>query len=461
MSTQTVSKNYLIKWAIIIGLTLACFLIPEGGIITMNVKLFFAITVFGLALAAFEIVPTLMISLLMPALWMILKVAPANVVLSPWMTTTPLMIVGAFFMAASLEDCGLLRRLAYYLMCKVKGSYMGLLFSIMIVTVILNILTSGRGYLIMAPLAVGLCMSLDGMQKNLGAGLASAVMVGGCTSHVYTYQASGWGVLMQMAGNYVGPTDITPLSIMLHNWPMFFVSLVIIFIAGKMFKPENGLGEITYFQTKLDEMGSISRREKINGVMLAIVLVYIFGVGWHKLDVNLGFAIIPWMVYLPFLNGADANTVRKINLEVVFFVTACMAIGTVATSLGIGVALAGVVESFLNGSTSAFAIMSIVFAIVFILNFLMTPLAIFSLITDPILMMVTQMGYSPIPFTYAISACSEAIIFPYEYVPYLIVYGFGMIRMNDFIKYNIIRSILVFGGILFVLVPYWYLIGLF
>lgn len=91
MSTQTVSKNYLIKWAIIIGLTLACFLIPEGGIITMNVKLFFAITVFGLALAAFEIVPTLMISLLMPALWMILKVAPANVVLSPWMTTTSLM----------------------------------------------------------------------------------------------------------------------------------------------------------------------------------------------------------------------------------------------------------------------------------------------------------------------------------------------------------------------------------
>ena len=40
MSTQTVSKSYLIKWAIIIGLTLACFLIPEGGIITMNVKLF-------------------------------------------------------------------------------------------------------------------------------------------------------------------------------------------------------------------------------------------------------------------------------------------------------------------------------------------------------------------------------------------------------------------------------------
>lgn len=225
-------------------------------------------------MAAFEIVPTLMISLLMPALWMILKVAPASVVLSPWLTTTPLMVVGALFMAATLEDCGLLRRLAYYLMCKVKGSYMGLLFSITIVTVILNILTSGRGYLIMGPLAIGLCVSLNGMQKNLGAGLAAAVMVGGCTSHVYTYQASGWGVLMQMAGNYVGPTDITPLSIMMHNWPMFFVSLIVIFIAGKMFKPEEELGEITYFQMKLQEMGKITRREKVNGLMLAIILVY-------------------------------------------------------------------------------------------------------------------------------------------------------------------------------------------
>lgn len=461
MSTQTINKSLLIKWAIVFGLTFACFLIPESGILTMNVKLFFAITVFGLALAAFEIVPTLMISLLMPALWMILEVAPASVVLSPWLTTTPLMIVGALFMAATLEDCGLLRRLAYYLMCKVKGSYMGLLFSITIVTVILNILTSGRGYLIMGPLAIGLCVSLNGMQKNLGAGLAAAVMVGGCTSHIYTYQASCWGILMQMAGKYVGPTDITPLSIMLHNWPMFFVSLIVIFIAGKMFKPEEELGEITYFQMKLQEMGKITRREKVNGLMLAIILVYIFGVGWHKLDVNLGFAIIPWIVYLPGLNGADANTIKKVNLDILFFATACMAVGTVASTLGIGVALAGVVSGLLNGSTSPFAIMGMVFIIVFILNFLMTPVAIFSLITDPILMMVTSMGYSPIPFTYAISACSEAIIFPYEYVPYLIVYGFGMMKMNDFIKYNIIRSIIVFAGILIVLVPYWMLIGLF
>jgi len=71
------------------------------------------------------------------------------------------------------------------------------------------------------------------------------------------------------------------------------------------------------------------------------------------------------------------------------------------------------------------------------------------------------LGLSPIPFAYAVSASTEAIIFPYEYVPYLIVFGFGMMSMKDFIKINILRSVVFFGGYLLLLVPYWLLIGLF
>ena len=207
-------------------------------------------------------------------------------------------------------------------------------------------------------------------------------------------------------------------------------------------------------------MGKISRREKVNAFMLVLVLIYIFGVDIHKLDVNLGFALIPWIVYLPFLEGADDKTVRKINFDMVFFVTACMGIGTVASSLGIGVAITGVLESILAGSTNPLMITALIFLIVFALNFLMTPLAIFALIVDPVLAMVVDLGFNPIGFTYAISVCSEAILLPYEYVPYLIVYGFGMMRMNDFLKYNIIRSIIVFLGVVFILTPYWLLIGI-
>ena len=56
---------------------------------------------------------------------------------------------------------------------------------------------------------------------------------------------------MKMAEGHIGPTDVTPLSIILHNWPLFFVSVFILFLTSKMFKPEEGLGEIVYFEEQL------------------------------------------------------------------------------------------------------------------------------------------------------------------------------------------------------------------
>lgn len=265
---------------------------------------------------------------------------------------------------------------------------------------------------------------------------------------------------MKMAEGHIGPTDVTPLSIILHNWPLFFVSVFILFLTSKMFKPEEGLGEIVYFEEQLKNMGAVTRVEKANAVMLAVLLVYIFTIQIHKLDINLGFAIIPFMVYLPFVNGADSSVVKEVNYSVILFVAACMGIGTVASHLGLGVALMEVCGSLLHGSTSPMALMAIVFTIVFGLNFLMTPAAIIALIIEPIILLATSMGYSAVPFAYAVNACSEAIIFPYEYVPYLVVYAFGMISMKDFIKYNIMRSAIFFVGFLLVLVPYWMLIGL-
>ena len=155
---------------------------------------------------------------------------------------------------------------------------------------------------------------------------------------------------------------------------------------------------------------------------MVLLLVYIFTVDLHKLSVDFGFIIIPWLVYLPFLNCADVKDLKRVNFDMVFFFTGCMSIGTVATSLGLGAAIATLIETVLAGNTSAFMLMAVLFAIVFVLNFLMTPVAIAALITVPIMIMVTNLGYNPVPFLYAISASTEAIILPYEYLAYLLVY---------------------------------------
>ena len=79
MSTITgLSRSANIKWLITVVLTVICLVIPEQGIYTHEVKLFLAVTVFSLALMAFEIVPALFIAFVMPVSWMFLNLAPAS-----------------------------------------------------------------------------------------------------------------------------------------------------------------------------------------------------------------------------------------------------------------------------------------------------------------------------------------------------------------------------------------------
>ena len=457
---KTIDRSQVIKWAIVLVMTAVCIIIPEQGIYTHEVKLFFAVTVLGLAISAFELMPDLFVAIILPAGWILFKVAPAANIFSPWVGTTIMMILGAFVMAAALDDCGILKRIAYSLMYKVKGSYFTLLAGLMVCGVIINVLTSGRGYLIMAVLGAGLCISMKNMKTKFAVGVCTAVMLGGATAHSYTYLSSTWAVIMKMGADYIGPTDITPLTIMMHNWPMFFVSLLILFVVSKWYKPDEDFSDITYFRDRLDEMGPITRNEKWNIAMMALLILYIFTVSFHKFDIALGFMIIPWLVYLPGIEAASKKSLKTINFSMLFFIASCMGIGTIATYLGLGDALMAVCLDVLQGNTSPIAIMAIIFVIVFALNFAMTPLAIFALITAPMLALAVSLGYNPVPFAYAVNACAEAILLPYEYVPYLIIFSFGMISMKDFVKVNILRSILFFGGFLAILVPYWMLIGL-
>lgn len=459
MSTQTTNKSTWIKWLVCAILTAICLIIPEQGIYTHQIKWFLAITVLCLALSAFELIPNFAVAILLPALWVFFGVSDFATVMSSWTSSTMLMIVGAFFMAASLEDCGLLKRIAFKMMCMVKGNYFLLMFMMMVVGIILNILTFGASFVIVPAMAVGLCLSLDGLGTKTAAGLGAACILGCATAHSYTYMAASWGVINTLGAEYL-EKPVTPLMMMGHCWPMFLVSIVVLYIAYLMFRPKEGLGDIKYFREHLDAMGKMSRREKVNAIVLVLLVLYVFTTEWTGLTMELGFAIIPFLLYLPGIDGAEFETALKTNFEMLFFIASCMAIGTVATQLGLAEELANLCMTLLHGNDNIIVVLTVVFAVVFILNFLMTPMAIWSILTVPLLSIAVNMGYNPLPFAYAVNAVAEAILLPYEYVPYLVIYGFGLMKFKDFLVFNAIRSVLVLAGVVLVLTGYWHIIGL-
>ena len=465
MGTLKLEKNTMIKWLITFILPLITyFALPiEGDFYTPQLRSFSVITILCLLLIAFELLNILVIAALLPILYGLFKVSSFETIFSPWLSTTIYMILGSFVLTAILQECGLLNRLAYWLMSKIGNNYYGLIVGIFLFGTILSILTFGNGYIIMGALCVGLCASLNFLNTKMAVVIGFSCIIGSVTSKSYIYTATAYGILKNMSNGLLDDTVLNQLSIikvLVDNLPMFFICLFMVLIAAKWYKPDMEKVESKdYFHAKLQSLGPISREEKINGILLACVVLWMMTTNLHHQSIDYAFMIFPYLAFTPFLNSASESCFRNVNFSMIFFVVACMSIGTVATSLNFSTAIAGMMQSLLGGSTNVFIIFLVLFLIVFILNFLLTPLAIWAIITVPVLELAINLGLEPLPFVYGLLQTAEAIIFPYEYVPYLVVFSFGMIGMKDFIKLNIMRCAIYILGFMILLIPWWKLIG--
>lgn len=449
-----------IKWLITIVVTLIILMIPTNDVYTRQMSLFFASTIFALFMMAFEFFDPIVVSVIMPMSWIALGVTNAAGAMSGWTNTIMYMVVGAYFLANALGESGLLRRIALLIISKTGGKWLGLVFGVFLAGVVVSILTFGLSYIILATLCIGIIKSLElKVPSKASAMICFACMLGCCSSRCFIYAPSTYAVVIAQ-GQLIDPAfNINAIQAFTHNFPMFIVSVITLLIVFKLWKTDAELQSADYFKKELQAMGKMSTGEKKTTIFLVIFFSLLLTGPWTGIDANLLFALMPWMLLLPGVNVATMDSVRTLNWQNVFFIAGCMAIGTVASSLGIGNIIAQMATPFML-SASTFGFFTIIFAITFVLNFFMTPLAIWSLMTVPLCQIALDIGMNIRPICYALVMCSEAIVLPYEYVPYLIVYSFGMISMGDFVKLNVIRCVLYLIGFLVLLVPYWMLIGI-
>ena len=459
------NKNIYIKWAITILGTLSLLLIPcsAEGFYTPTVRIFCMTTVFFLFCMGFEILENLMIGILLPVCYYWFGCAPMQTIMSGWLQVTLYMSVCGFLLGIVLSEVGVLNRLAYILMAKVGSGYFSLLFAIFIVGVILTALTMGGAYYITAALCLGLIIALDIRDTKMAASICMACILGSVSAKSFTYCVTYYSIIMGMAPQvFSDGLTISMLDSYIANWPMMVVCIFILWIISKWYKSDRELGSKEYFQKQLDKLGNWTRDEKIALIILAGIMVYMVTTNFTGFDSSLAMLIGPWLFFVPGIKCANPRVCFKnIPFDMIFFIAACMCIGTVASSLGFGQLIATYcVPIFTNSGNNIFVIMAVLFAIVFILNFLMTPMAIWALVTAPLVSIGLSLGINAEVFIYALMHSAELIIFPYEYVPYLTVYAYGMITMKDFVKMNILRCFIYLIGIFIILIPYWSVIGL-
>ena len=449
-----------LKWLIAIVIPALLFLIPVGDVFTAPIRLFFVVTLFMMIVIALELVPILMSAIFLPALYILLQIAPAETALSAWTKPLPFMLVGAFILAMGLAECGLLQRLAYGILAKTGGTYRGILLGILAASLLLTFMTSGSADTVMVAFVFGICVALKLGNSKTAAGITmvSAICcVDGC---LFIFKPSNMSVLIGGAQSALGEGfNITYAQFFLHNWP--WIIALVLFVLGmcKFWKPDLPINGKEYFQEEYKKLGKMSPRE-IKGLVISIVIILLL------LTTNFtGFsgewilALVPWVMFIPGISVATEESIKGVKFPVIFFAVACMSIGFVAGGLGIGPLITQAVTPLIQGLSNHWLFAGAAALLGTLLNFLLTPLAMMGVGTAPLVEIASSMGIDPLLGLYAFYLSCNLVFLPYESTAFLVFYSFGTVKLKHFAQICAAKFVFFMLWMLVVMIPYWNLIG--
>ena len=457
MSTSNASStkvNMKVAVNFIIPLIIALF--PCNEVFTLQIKLFLVSTIFAICAFALETMPSAGVAIALSAFWVFFGVAEPTVIFSVWQQYLPWVILGGFFLANVLQRTGLLSRVIFWIVSKTAINYRGLLIGIAIAIGLVTQLV-GSHPMLFATIAYGICVAFEFGQSRASAGIMFVAAVSGMVAIQFRFT----GPLMLLGTAKSAGFDLELLGFFesyYYNLPLILFWVLCVVLAIVMFKPEKEISGKEYCQQQLKEMGPMSIQEKKAAFIMVIYLLFIFTSSIHGMSLEWGMALIPWLLMFPGIGCAQKEDVRKMNFGMVFFMMSCMAIGSVATSLGLGALLTQYADVLLQGQ-NIFVMFIAMWLLLFVCNFAMTPMALIAAFTVPFMSIAQTFGVDPLAICYFMRTGFDQVILPYEYGNYLIFFGFGVISMKDFMKYMTAKSILNFVICIGLLVPWWMFTG--
>ena len=456
------SSKTLIFWLITLAAPLVIMLIPESAAYTHQIKLFFAITLLMILIVAFETLPILIPSLLLPVVYGLAGLAPMQAVFGPWSSSMPWLFIAGMIIANVFDHSGLMKRITYRCILLVGGSYKGMLYGIAVTGIIMGICIpniGGRGALY-AAMAFGLCKALKLTPQSKAAGSVMLAAAVAATMPAYMFLTDLGIVGLNAAANFANVSMLSWVQWFLYVGPPLILWLFFsTWLITKLFKLESPLESREFFQQELKNLGKWQPKEIKMAVLMLIVVALLLTNSWHKIDVGWIFLFAACICFLPGVNLASEEDL-KINYAMVIFVVATMSIGVVSNAVGAGTYFANVFYPMVE-RTGSVVFMGAIWLVAFLVNFLLTPLAGISTLVGPLAHIGELVGINPYVVIFGFMQGMDQVLLPYENVMMLLFMGFGMLSMHDFVKYFGVRAILNLLFLLIILVPYWHLLGIF
>lgn len=460
MSTSA-DKKKRIGWAVSILIPVIIAFIPVSGDFTESLKRFFMITLFMIMIIAFELFPLLVSAILLPSLYIVSGIVPAATAFGSWSNTTVWTVLGGLIFSTVLDECGLLKRIAYFVIRKCGGTYGGVVYGCFIIGILLNLVTFCYGWVIAGALIFGVCKAMD-LKPSRESSLVCFAGTIGCTgSTVFLYYPSYYSMIETSLQEFVPGYSMGMFTTFLYNGCFIIWCLLTLFLLMKVYKTKKMDGKLNrkIFDEKYEQLGKMSKKEKKAVAMIVLLFAWLFSSNFTGLPAAYGFMTIPYLMFVPGIEIGDKEIIGRINFSMIFLVAACLGIGVVGASVGFGDFLTNIAVPFLSGkSVLVVCISFMLFGM--IANFFMTPLAMLGGLSIPFAQIAVSLGINPVVACMILVYACEMLFLPYESNGNLIMYEYGMMPMKDFIKQEGLKTLIMFVGFIVVMYPLWNLFGL-
>lgn len=460
-------KRTLIKWIISIVIALIPLVIGTNETYTPQIQHFLIFTLLGICLLAFELLNGFAVSFLMIAGWVLTGATDFAGAMASFTTTNFIMIVTAMVFVNVLQKTGVLTRLGYWSILKAGGSFKGMIWGLFFTIILIQFV----GFVLMMVLCYALAYAMYKAFELKPSDKESVVIVwvtslAAITSAVYLYCPITVTLVNASAGTVIEGFNLVWYKLIFYNAPMFLVSIFLVWLVLKWYEKSTKKIDVSnvkgkeYFRRKYSELGKITLEEKKCAVLLILLALFLFTQEFHGLDSAYGFLFAAVLSFAPGINLADNNCIKNVGWDNIFVLVAFLTIGDLATSLGLTSIISQAVIPVIAQMGNYWSPLGTA-ALAGLVNFVLSPFAMTAALPGPIAAYCLGAGFNPLVHIVSLYFAKEIIFLPYEYPAYLILFAFGMVKIGTMIKICTIKSLLILIAFVVIMMPYWWLIGLY
>lgn len=424
---------------------------------------FMGIFIWWLVMMCIEIIPGHLTCIAALTLCVAFGVDKATVVFSQFGSTTVWLLIGAFGLAAGLQNSGLLKRLALLIMSLFPASYKGQLIGVSVASLVIapTIPSTSAKASVIIPLTAQIAEEMGYQPHSKGTvGLWNAANV-----------VTNFVGMMFMTGGLVVPTLIavsgqsfTWMGYLKASWVWGVVLLVgtIVYLMIA-YNPEKA-GEApaidkAAIKAKLTELGRMSKKEIIALIVMIATVALWLTESIHGIP-TFAVALIAWIVLAAVGLFSAADFMTKILWPVFVLTGGILGIVTLISTTGVGSWLASVVGPYISiFSSNAFILVIALIVFATAMRFAMISASVIAVL------FVTLLGASGIvnPFVIAFVCMMAGQVYILSFQNVGVITSVSLAAKQIDFKKDVTRPAIAFVIInaiaLIASIPWWSIIG--